>query len=394
MHARTRTLHGRLSSRVCVGVVRARRPVYALSVRLLLRSVIAATLASTVMLAPPLVRAAAAECRLDAPGEPCRSPWLDQGASISALDPSKPAPAVSTGADAEAGAAVAEAEPEDHRVRSLLIVGGLYAGFMTWAQFAWYRGKVDHGFQVGEDGYFGPNTYAGGADKLGHAWANMALGRASSRVFRSQGWGKTGSAIVGSASAWTLFAFVEVKDGYVYNFSPGDMVFNTAGALMGTLQDLSPRFDELVDFRVAYAPSDEYLGLWRGEYYGSKKGNSLNIAEDYSGQTYYLALHLGALPKVKDAPQPLATALTYLDVGVAFETRKYKPDARPGSVATQELFLGVTLDLQRMSDRALRRQRIPRKVMHGVLEVFSPPYTIVPVVSQSRAADGPPPQQD
>ena len=358
---------------------------YAWTVRVFLRSVIAATLATALLVAPPLVRQAAAECRLDGSGEPCRSPWLDEGADVRSLEPSPPV--------AETAAAAGNARP-DHRARSLVIVGGLYAGFMTWAHFAWYRGKADHGFIVNDDGYFGANTYAGGADKLGHAWANLVLGRASSRVLRREGWGDTSAAILGGSLAWTLFLFVELKDGYVYAFSPGDMWFNTAGAVLGALQEMYPRLDELVDFRVAYAPSDEYLGLWRGEYHGSKKGNSLNIAEDYSGQTYYLALHLGAVPGVDRAPRPVATALSYLDVGVAFESRKYKPDAPPGSVATQEVFLGVTLDLQKLSDRALREHRTSRKIAHGVLEVMSPPYTIVPVVSQSRSADGPPPQQD
>ena len=351
--------------------------VYPLDVIVSLRTVIAATLATALSLAPPLMRAASAQCTLEGSSEPCRTPWLDEGAEIHALEPAPP-----------------EAPPPDHRVRSLLIVAGLYAGFTTWAHFAWYRGKIEHGFEVGEDGYFGKNTYAGGADKLGHAWANLVLGRASSRVLRREGWSQTGAAVVGASMAWTLFLFVEVKDGYAYNFSPGDMVFNTAGALLGALQEIYPRIDDLVDYRVAYAPSDEYLGLWRGEYHGTHKGNSLNIAEDYSGQTYYLALHLGALPRAKAAPKPLATALSYLDVGVAFETRRYKPDAAPdAAMPTQELFVGVTLDLQRLSDRALRKNRVPRKIAHGVLEVMSPPYTIVPVASTMRTADGPAPEQ-
>jgi hypothetical protein len=351
--------------------------------------VIAATLATA-------ARPAIAEtCTLAGTDEPCpartaqATPWLDQGARMRALEP---APANAAGSQAASSTEPVEAR-EDHRIRSLLITAGLYGAFTTWAHFAWYADKIEHGFQWGEDGYFGKNTYAGGADKLGHAWANMVLGRATSRVMRSQGWGDTGAAVVGGVSAWTLFLFVEIKDGYAYKFSPGDMVFNTAGALMGTLQELSPRFDELVDFRVAYAPSDEYLGLWRGEYHGTKKGNSLNIAEDYSGQTYYLALHLGALPGVKDTTSPPLQVLSYLDVGLAFESRKYKPDAPPGTVPTQEVFLGVTLDLQKLSDRALRKQRIPRKMLHGVLEVLSPPYTIAPVLGQKRAATEPLPEQ-
>jgi hypothetical protein len=351
------------------------------------RSVIAATVVTAF-----LAGEASAACTLAGSSEPCTSPWIDQGAKLRVVEPSPPR----TDPDDETAASdldMIEGARPDHRYRSLAIVGGLYAGFITWAEYAWYKQRTDHGFEWGNDGWFGKNTYAGGADKLGHAWANLVLGRASSRLLRKGGWGDTGAAVFGGSLAWTLFLFVEIKDGYAYQFSPGDLTFNTGGAVLGALMEIYPRLDALIDYRVAYAPSDEYIGLWHDEYYGSVKGNSLNIAEDYSGQTYYLALHLGALPRPRGTPAMLATALSVLDVGVAFESRKYKPDAPPDSVATQELFLGVTLDLQRLSDRVLAKQRIPRKIAHGILEVMSPPYSIAPVLSQKRAATGPVPEQ-
>lgn len=281
----------------------------------------------------------------------------------------------------------------DRRWASLAAVGGVYLAFSTWAYFAWYRNVDSLGsFQYGDaDGYFGANTYAGGADKAGHVWANMVLGRGGSRVLRWGGWDAKTAGVLGSALAWGLFLGVEIKDGYYYKFSYGDAYANTAGALLAVLFELSPRADELFDFRVAYAPSPEYLGLWRGEYWGTKAGNSLNIAEDYSGQTYLLALHLGAIEWPAATPRPVAAALEYLDVGVAFATRRYKPDAPPDAAApTQHLYLGIALDVQRVANRLLApRSTTGRKVAHGVLEVLTPPYTILPVAGASRSATGP-----
>lgn len=318
---------------------------------------------------------AAAECTLrGSTNEPCLSPWTDEGAAL----PIAPAP-----------------PPPDHRVRAMATVGGLYLGFSAWTYFAWYRNVPSLGdFEWGHDGFFGRNTYAGGADKLGHAWATMVLSRATTGVLRWGGWGQTSSAIAGSALGWALFLSVEIKDGFYYRFSPGDALMNTAGAVMSALLTTQPRLDALVDFRVAYSPSDEYIGLWRGEYYGSKKGNSLNIAEDYSGETYFLALHLGALPRPRATPRWVALALDYVDLGLAFETRKYKPDAPPDAVPTQTLYLGATINLQRVLDRALGR-RAPgvRGVGNAILEVLAPPYTIAPVVGVRRAASGPAPEQ-
>ena len=318
----------------------------------------------------PCVRLAAAPSPA-APG-PAASPWLDEGGSPRGFTP------------------VVEGAPPDRRWQSLAAVGGLYVGFSTWAYFAWYHGAESLGeFEYGDkDGYFGKNTYAGGADKLGHAWANMVLGRGGSRVLRWGGWSPTTAAIVGNALSLTLFTFVEVKDGYYYKFSYGDMYANAAGALLGAALELSPTLDRLIDFRVAYWPSPEYLGLWRGEYHGTKAGNSLNIAEDYSGQTYFLGLHLGALPLPRD--HVAWRALELFDVGVMFATRQYKPDAPPDTIARQYLSLGVALDLQRLADRYLGgRASTGRKIAHGMLEVLSPPYTMLPVATGKRSADGP-----
>ncbi|MBK9037173.1 MAG: hypothetical protein IPL61_39000 [Myxococcales bacterium] len=159
-----------------------------------------------------------------------------------------------------------------------------------------------------------------------------------------------------------------------------------------------PALDRWLDFRVQYFPSDEYLGLWRGEYNGPKKGNSLNIAEDYSGETYVLALHLGAVPRPRATPRAVATALDYLDLGVGFESRKYKPDAAADAVPSQRLFLGVTLDLQHVLDGALggrpsRAARVTRAIGRNLFEYVAPPFALVPVVSSTRDASGPAPPQ-
>lgn len=339
------------------------------------RALAAFVLAASVSLAP----AVRAECKLTR-AEPCLSPWLHDGAAVPAT-------------------AAEPAEPADHRLLAAASVGGIYLAFSTWAYFAWYRDVPALAeFGWGGDGYFGRNTYAGGADKLGHAWANLVLARATTGVLRLGGFGATSAAIAGSALSWGLFLAVEVKDGFYYKFSPGDALMNTAGAVLAAAMVIEPRVDELLDFRVMYWPSPEYLGLWRGEYNGPRKGNSLNIAEDYSGETYFLALHLGALPRPRATPRWAAIALDYLDVGVGFESRRYKPDAAPDAVPTQRLFFGATINLQRalgalLGERRGRAARTTRAVGHHVLEYLAPPFSIVPLVDGQRAASGPAPVQ-
>lgn len=293
------------------------------------------------------------------------TPWIDLGTSP-ILAPSQ-----------------AEA-PRDRKLAAALTLGGLYAGFTTWTYFAWYRKhKPLSEFRWGGDGWFGTKTYAGGADKLGHAWAAMSLARAGTEMLHQ--WGghdRWTSTLVATALSELLFLGVEVKDGFYYEFSFGDAVGDTAGALAGLALSLSPRLDELFDFRVEYWPSQEY----RRQF----DGGNVNVAEDYSGETYLLAFHLGGLHALRDARWGGWTR--FVDVAVGFGTRGYKPDqpdGEPDYQHVQELSLGVSLNMQGLTDWLFDgRSRPARKIGHGLFEVFNAPYAFVPVLQDSRTPTG------
>ena len=348
-------------------------------------------LAAAAIAVAPIEAARAAPCTLASMHDPCdddlpvrsdrvalaRSPWLDEGPPPAWM---APAPAGNDG---------------DHRLRSMLGLGGIYASFATWMYFAWYHDQPRlSGFAVGGDGYFGETTYAGGSDKLGHAWANLALTRGGAELLRWGGWSRNSAALISASLSWSLFVFVEIKDGFYYQLSPGDLYANTVGAAFGVAQTRWPALDRLVDFRVAYWPSDEYRAIVNGTSTANDRVNSVNIAEDYSGQTYFLAFHLGAVPRPAATPRWLGRALDYVDVGVGFRATKYKPDPPddPPYIRRQRVFLGATIDLQRVVDRALggRRShaaRVTRTIGHGLLELLSPPASLVPIVQASRSPD-------
>jgi hypothetical protein len=260
--------------------------------------------------------------------------------------------------------------PPDHKLAAALTLGGVYAGFTTWTYFAWYRKhKPLSEFRFGGDGLFGSRTYAGGADKLGHAWATMSLARVGTELLHQWGgFGKRTSALVATALSELLFLGVEVKDGFYYEFSFGDAAGDTAGALAGLALSLSPRLDELFDFRVEYWPSHEY----RRQF----DGGNVNIAEDYSGETYLLALHLGGLHALRDARW--GGLSRFVDVAVGFGTRGYKPDqprGEPDYQHRQELSIGVSLNLQGVADWLFEgRSRPAQKIGHGLFEVFNAGY--------------------
>ena len=313
---------------------------------------------------------------------PISSPWID-------LAPSKVLAWRGSPEDPRA--------PRNHKRAAGLTLAGFYAGFSAWTYFAWYRKgcrpepKPCSDFLWGRDGSFGATTYAGGADKLGHWWATMALARLGTEtLYQWGGYDRTASILVGTALSEALFLGVEIRDGFSYQFSYWDFAFDTIGAGVALAQSLWPRFDELVDFRVQYWPSKAYRD--------QLEGGNVNIAEDYSGETYLLALHLGALPGLRGARW--AGWSRYVDLAVGFETRGYKPEppytVDPEDPTKQEyprrqtLFLGVTLNAQGVFDRLLdRRAPRARKITHGLFEVFNLPFTTLPVLDGTRRPAGP-----
>src|SRR5215510_9089447 len=152
------------------------------------------------------------------------TPWIDQGTS--------PVTDIPDGAPAG-----------DHKLAAALTLGGVYAGFTTWTYFAWYRKhKPLAEFKWGGDGWLGPRTYAGGADKFGHAWATMSLARVGTELLHQWGgYDELTSALVGTALSEALFLGVEIKDGFFYEFSFSDATADTLGALAALALSLSPR---------------------------------------------------------------------------------------------------------------------------------------------------------
>jgi predicted lipoprotein DUF2279 len=314
------------------------------------------------------------------------TPWIDLGPSH-VLDVER--------------AQSSDTPARDHKVAAALTLGGLYAGFTTWTYFAWYRKHKplseynwacffcnkesgDGNAKIwSKEGWFSATTYAGGADKLGHAWATMGLARAGTEMLNQWGgYDRLTSSLIGTALSEALFLGVEIKDGFYYEFSFGDLTFNTIGAGLALLFSNFPRLDELFDYRVEYWPSDAYRA--------QLEGGNLNIAEDYSGETYLLAFHLGGIHSLRDSKY--GPWFRFVDVVAGYGTRGYKPEPPPGAdpyAPSQHMFIGVSLNAQGIFDYLLEgRSNAARKITHGLFEMFNAPFSSLPLVKGTKTPDG------
>lgn len=272
-------------------------------------------------------------------------------------------------------------------------VAGVYAGATTYMYFAWYHGQPDlPAFRVGGDGWFGARTYAGGVDKLGHAWASLALSRVSGEILDWGGWERWKAGVVASSLTLGLLTALEVKDGYYTEFSPGDSVFNALGAGLNVAMMAWPPLDELLDSRVEYLPSREYRALLRGERPPEDPAAphqvSLNFVEDYSGQRYLVALHLGAIPGLRGR-----TWARLVDVAVGYEANRYEPEPLDGGGGrSQHLFAAVSVNLQGaidlvLADRTDGASTGTRTVGHLMFELVNPPFGSAAVAGVTRSPD-------
>jgi hypothetical protein len=263
-----------------------------------------------------------------------------------------------------------------------LSVAGVYLPFATWAYFAWFRGahQVPFWFDTAwNDEKLGLHTYAGGADKFGHMWSNYVLARGTTALLTAGGWSRLSSSLISAGLAELYFTMSEIKDGYVWGFEVGDAVGNVSGAVLAVLMENIPVIDRLFDFRLEYFPSHAYLHLAAQKPFS--RGDGLDISQDYTGQSYMLALHLGELPGCK-----AVVWLKYFDAVVGFEARNYEPTDTKLLPVHQTQYLGVAINMQALLD-TLFRDSSGRRIGHGIFEVYSVPYTTAHLAEYTRTWD-------
>ena len=283
--------------------------------------------------------------------------------------------------------------PEPARpIAAVTTLTAAYTVFTAWTFVAWYRKhRALSAYKWGGDGWLGINTYAGGADKFGHAWATMGLARLGTMILN--GWGgfsRRKASLTSVMLSELFFAGVEVKDGFYYEFSFSDLTGNTVGAVLAALFDNFPRLNELFGYRVEYAPSEMYRRKLAGTSTCRAGACSRwNFAEDYSGQTYLTALHLAGIKTVR---KRLGAASRFIDVAIGCDSRNYRPtpDADVTELPRQDVFLGLAFNAQGWFDwllddgrRSVATRRL-RRITHSLFEVFNLPYGSVRLFGWSR----------
>jgi hypothetical protein len=261
----------------------------------------------------------------------------------------------------------------------------MHAAYATWSYFAWYRSAKLTDFHVVHEPWFAAHEYSGGADKLGHFWSNYAMTRGTTAVLVAGGWRRLPSSLVAAGLTEVAFTLTEFEDGFVFGFDTSDLIANFAGSAFAVAIENVPKLDEFLDFRVQYVPSEAFR-------WNMRMNGSVDVGQDYSGQSYVLAFHLGAIPGLRDHEWGMWSR--FLDVAVGFEAHHYWPLAdTTTNPPRQTLYGGLSINMQGVL-RQLFRDSAGRQIGIGAFEVFNVPYTTLRYAEVSRRIDAPPASPD
>jgi hypothetical protein len=216
---------------------------------------------------------------------------------------------------------------QDVRLRNTAIIGGATLAIAAYGKSNWWQEGFGGGFKTEDEGYFGPNTPHGGADKLGHMFFNYANVRLLTPMFELAGNSRGDSIWLSALSSAAILTAVEVADGFSkqYHFSPQDEVMNLAGAALGVIMETHPELDQKFDFRLAYRKSSQ--SNWKP-------------FSDYSGQRYLLVAKADGFESLRNRP-----VLRYLELSVGYQARGYE---EPGLERRRDVYVGLSLNLSRL----------------------------------------------
>ena len=262
--------------------------------------------------------------------------------------------------------AVPEA-PTDRGLRwkNAAVICGIAATVGIYGASSWWEDGFSGSFHTFNEGWFGQNTYEGGADKAGHAYSTYVITRLLTRAFEAVGNDPGRALRLGTWTSLGVMTGIEVIDGFSkkYSFSIEDVVMNAAGAAFAVLSEVVPSVDALLDFRLLYQKPDN-----------AQQAGATQPLSDYSGQTFLLVMKVDGVPRLREVP-----VVRYVEFEVGYNARGYESNDGTLNDPQRRLCFGVGVNLSRLlSDTVFRGDLKGGKIQRGtdtVLEYLEVPWT-------------------
>ncbi len=230
---------------------------------------------------------------------------------------------------------------------------------------AWWSQGFTTQFNFAQEGWFGPDTYSGGMDKLGHFFGFYVGTRLGSDALA---WAR----VPADEAIWLSAAInfgvgfgIEVLDAMsregVYGFSWQDLTMDALGIGLGVLMQFRPELDRYFAVRWLYSPSGR-PDSW------------------YDHQIYLIAFRLSGPSAIgRDNP------LRYFELLAGYGAKGFNSDFdySQGDTRQRTVYLGIGLNLTEIFDRTVfsgswRGSRTQR-ITDGILRYVQVPGTAAAV---------------
>jgi len=209
----------------------------------------------------------------------------------------------------------------------------------------WDWGKTTH-FRLSHEGWFGQNTYSGGADKAAHLFSFYTIMRILYNIYD---YTEDGAPVKWAYSAG-LSSFmalgIEIGDGFCKNqngFSIGDLTMGFIGIGIASILELFPAVDAFVSLSAEYYPT---------KYFRKHPQRLMWFLDDYSGWKFMANIKLAGLRYVG---VNIPDFMRYIMFDVGYYTRNFtKYDYRYAEVGRyiegryrekREIFIGVSVNM-------------------------------------------------
>jgi len=198
------------------------------------------------------------------------------------------------------------------RLRTVIALeSGFYLAGNAYLQFIWYKDhdRVPFHFYNDNKGYLQ-------MDKFGHAYSAYQYSRKGYEALRWAGLSEKKSLLFGGPLGLIMQTPIEIFDGLYegYGFSNGDMIANTYGAALFSLQQAIWN-RQIIKMKFSYSPSG--YAKYRPYVLGDTPLESFFL--DYNGHTYWHSLRLQDLNKNWKIPSFLSVSFGYSANGMLGE---------------------------------------------------------------------------
>ncbi len=250
--------------------------------------------------------------------------------------------------------------------KNVLLTAGVSVGISVATHLELGSSDDRRPFHFTNEGFFGRNTYSGGADKASHFVFSWLGHEAGEWGFEGLGNGTAESRLLGAGVSIATGLLVELADGFtVYGFSWQDFAADAAGAL--------------ASFGVSALGLRDTIGVRFGFVQPNLPPPGVpldppNNPNDYSNLVHTLDLKLaGFLPRVGVREPGLAR---YLLVSVRFDTQGYH--IHPAEERQQNVGFEVGLDVGGIArGLGLGPDQLWKKAILGFLDYVRLPFTSI-----------------